>query len=123
MNATIKTLLTITALAALSGSIFAKDHAKKATGVRVYWKDLPAAVQATIQSNAAGGKVVEVNKETANGVLFYNAEVKGTDRKWMKVYVTDTGTLIKVEPDKARNNRKHKPLFGSESLRGPAPVA
>ena len=122
VNAAIKTLLTIAALAALSGSTFAKDHTKK-TGVTVNWKDLPAAVQATIQSNAAGGKVVEVDKETANGALFYCAEVKGTDRKWIKVYVTDTGTLIKVEPDKARNNRKHKPLFGSESLLGSAPIA
>jgi hypothetical protein len=120
MNATTKTLLTITVLAALPGSAFAKDHAKKATGVRVKWKDVPAAVQTTIQSNAAGGNVVEVDKGTTNGVLFYYAEVKGTDRKWMKVYVTDTGTLIKAEADKARNNRKHKPLFGSESLIGPA---
>ena len=113
MNATVQALLTITALAALPGSAFAKDHTKKATGIRVNWKDLPAAVQTTIQSNAAGGKVVEVDKDTANGALFYYAEVKGTDRKWMKVYVADTGTLIKVEPDNARNNRKHKPLFGS----------
>jgi len=123
MNATVKTLLTITALAALPGSAFAKNHTKKATGVRVNWKDVPAAVQTAIQSNAAGGKVREVDKDTANGVLFYYAEVRGTDRKWIKVYVTDTGTLIKVEPDKARNNRKHKPLFGSESLIGPASVA
>jgi hypothetical protein len=123
MNATAKTLLTITALAALAGSAFAKDHTKKPTGVRVSWKDLTAAVQTTIQSNAAGGKVAEVEKGTANGVLFYCAEVKGTDRKWTKVYVTDTGTLMKVEPDNARNKRKHKPLFGSESLLGPAPIA
>ena len=123
MNATVQALLTITALAALPASAFAKDHAKKATGIRVYWKDLPAAVQTTIQSNAAGGKVVEVDKDTANGALFYYAEVKGTDHKWMKVYVGDTGTLIKVEPDNARNNRKHKPLFGSESLLGPASIA
>jgi hypothetical protein len=123
MNPTAKTLLTITALAALAGSAFAKDHTKKPTGVRVSWKDLPAAVQTTIQSNAAGGKVVEVEKGTANGVLFYCAEVKGTDHKWTKVYVTDTGTLMKVEPDDARNKRKHKPLFGSESLLGPAPIA
>lgn len=123
MTAILKTLLTIAALAALPGSAFAKDHQKKATGIRASWKDLPAAVQITIQSNAAGGKVVEVDKETANGALFYYAEVKGTDRKWMKVYVTDTGTLIKVEPDNARNKRKHKPLFGSESLIGPALVA
>jgi uncharacterized membrane protein YkoI len=112
MNATAKILLTITALA-LPGSAFAKEHKKKAAGVRVSRKDVPAAVQTTIQSNAAGGKVTEVDKETVNGVPFYYAEVKGTDRKWMKVYVTETGTLMKVEPDKARNNRKHKPLFGS----------
>lgn len=112
MNATARTLLTITALAALAGSAFAKDHKKKSAGVRVSWKDVPAAVQTTIQSNATGGKVEKVDKETANGVFFYNAEVKGTDRKWMKVYVTDNGTLMKVEPDNARNNRKHKPLFG-----------
>lgn len=123
MNATVKILLTITVLAALTGSAFAKDHTKKTPGVRVSWKNVPAAVQTTIQSNAAGGKVVEVKKETANGVFFYCAEVKGTDRKWTTIYVTDTGTLIKAEPDNARNNRKHKPLFGSESLSCLAPVA
>ena len=112
MNATAKTLLAIIALAALPGLAFAKDHKKKATGVQVYWKDVPAAVQTTMQSNAAGGKVVEVDKETVNGVLYYYAEVKGTDRKWTKVYVTESGALMKVEPDNARNKRKHKPLFG-----------
>jgi urease gamma subunit len=121
MNAIAKTLLMITALAALSGSAFAKT--KKAAGIKVNWKEVPAAVQTTIQSNAAGGKVVEVNKQTANGALFYYAEVKGTDHKWTTVYVTDAGALIKVEPDKARNKRKHKPLFGSESFTGPAPFA
>lgn len=96
----------------LPGSAFAKDHKKKPTGVRMNWKDVPAAVQTTIQSNAAGGRVAEVNAETANGVAFYCAEVKGTDHKWTTVYVADTGALLKVEPDKARNKRKHKPLFG-----------
>jgi hypothetical protein len=123
MNATVKTLLTLTALTALSGSAFAKDHKKKAPGVRVSWKNVPAAVQTTIQGNAAGGKVVEVEKDIANGVFFYCAEVKGTDHKWTKVYVTDSGTLMKAEPDNARNNRKHKPLFGSESWPGPAAAA
>jgi hypothetical protein len=110
MTATAKTLLTILALAALSSSAFAKT--KKEVGAKVSWKEVPAAAQTAIQANAAGGKVVEVAKETANNVLFYLAEVRGTDRKWSKVYVTDTGSLMKVEPDKARNNRKHKPLFG-----------
>jgi hypothetical protein len=57
--------------------------------------------------------VKEVEKETAaNGVVFYCAEVKGTDGRWIKVYVNDAGALMKTEPDNARNKRKHKPLFG-----------
>ena len=111
MNAASKTLLAITALAALPGLAFAKNHKKKA-GVEVYWKEVPAVVQTTMQSNAAGGKVVEVEKENVNGVLFYYGEVKGTDRKWTKIYVTESGALMKVEPDNSRNGRKHKPLFG-----------
>ena len=47
---------------------------------------------------------------TANGAI-YCSEVKGTDGKWTKVYATEAGTLLKVEPDNARNKRKHKPLF------------
>jgi hypothetical protein len=110
--ATARNLLAIALLAAaLPDSALAKDK-KKAPGDRVNWNEVPAAVQATIQSNSSGGKVVEVVKETKNSVLFYYAEVKGTDRKWNKIYVTEAGVLIKVEPDKARNNRKHKPLFG-----------
>lgn len=112
MNAAVKTLLAITALAALSSLAFAGDHKKKSKGVEVYWKDVPAAVQTTMQSNAAGGKVVEVDKETVNGVVYYYGEVKGTDHKWTKVYVTEAGALSKVEPDNARNKRKHKPIFG-----------
>ncbi|MDP9004532.1 MAG: hypothetical protein M3N12_07030 [Verrucomicrobiota bacterium] len=111
MNTTLKTLLTIAAIAALSNSAFAK-HDKKPAGVRVSWKDVPVAVQATIQSGAAGGKIAETTKETSKGVTSYKAEVKGTDGQWTKVFVTESGALMKVEPDKARNKRKHKPLFG-----------
>ena len=48
----------------------------------------------------------------ANGVVFYCAEVKNGDGKWIKIYVNDAGVLLKTEPDNARNKRKHKPLFG-----------
>ncbi len=113
MNIAAKTLLAITALAVLPGLAFAEHHKpKKTTGVEVSWKDLPAAVQTTMQSNAAGGKVVEVQKETVNGVLYYYGEVKGSDHKWTKVYVLESGAFVKAEPDNARNKRKHKPLFG-----------
>jgi hypothetical protein len=121
MNAIAKALLTITLLAVLSLSALAREHAK-VPSFRVKWKDVPAAVQATIQTNAAGGKVDEVSKVTANGNSFYYAEVKGSDHQWTKVYVTEAGVLMKVEPDKARN-RKHKPLFGNKPLLTPASFA
>jgi hypothetical protein len=86
---------------------------RKPPNPTVPWKNVPVSIQTTLQSNAAGGKVKEVQKVTsANGVIFYCAEVKGTDGKWAKVYVNDAGVLIRTEPDNARNKRKHKPLFG-----------
>ena len=106
-----KTFLVILALVFIGSPVFAKSK-KKPPGVPVKLKELPAAAQATLQTNAAGGKVKEVNKETVNGLIIYCAEVKGTDGKWSKIYVKDTGDLIKIEPDNARNKRKHKPLFG-----------
>jgi hypothetical protein len=112
MKAITKALLMVTVLATLPGLAFAKEPKKKSNSVHVSWKDVPPAVQTTLQSNAAGGKVVEVEKENVNGALFYYGEVKGTDHKWTKVYVADTGNLMKLEPDNARNKRKHKPLFG-----------
>src|SRR5437870_2528050 len=108
---TTKTFLTILALLALASPAFAKKNRKPAT--LVPWKDVPTPVQATIQSNAGTGKVKEVQKEAAaNGVVFYCAEVKNGDGKWIKIYVNDAGVLLKTEPDNARNKRKHKPLFG-----------
>ena len=108
---TTKNFLTILALLVLASPALAKKNRKPVTIVN--WKEVPAPVQATIQSNAGAGKVREVQKETAaNGAVFYCAEVKGTDGKWIKVYVSDVGALMKTEPDNARNKRKHKPLFG-----------
>jgi len=107
-----KILVVILALLTLVSPAVAKNH-RKNPGTIVDWKDVPAPVQATIQRNAGMGKVKEVEKETAaNGVVFYCAEVKGTDGQWAKIYVTDAGVLMKTEPDNAHNKRKHKPLFG-----------
>ena len=104
--------LMIALLLAVASPTFAKKN-RKPPGAVVPWKAVPAAIQATIQSSADGGKVKEVQKITgAGGAVFYCAEVKGTDGKWIKVYVNDSGALIRTEPDNARNKRKHKPLFG-----------
>lgn len=85
---------------------------RQPAGPTVKWKDLPAEVQATVQVNAGSGKVKEVRRQTVAAIVYYCAEVKGTDGKWSKIYVRDTGALVRVEPDNARNKRKHKPLFG-----------
>jgi len=110
MTTTLKVFLLAGAFLFLCGSMFAKSH--KPPGVVVKWKDVPAPVQATMETNAAGGKVKEVQKETVNNSVFYCAEVKGTDGKWSKVYVKESGDLVRVQPDNARNKRKHKPIFG-----------
>jgi len=110
MTTTLRILLLAGVFLFVCGSTFAKN--RKSPGLVVKWKDVPAAVQATMEANTAGGKVKEVQKETVNNSIFYCAEVKGTDGKWSKVYVKETGDLIRIEPDNARNKRKHKPLFG-----------
>jgi hypothetical protein len=111
MRTTLKVFLFAAAFLFIAGSAFAK-HSRKTPGVIVKWQELSSPVQATIQANANGGKIREVEKGTANGLIFYCAEVKGTDGKWSKVYVKEAGDLIRSEPDNARNKRKHKPLFG-----------
>jgi hypothetical protein len=104
--------LAIALLLTLASPSFAKKT-KKPPGTIVPWKVVPAPIQATVQSNAGGGRVKEVQKVTAaNGVVVYCVEVKGTDGKWAKVYVNNAGAFIRTEPDNARNKRKHKPLFG-----------
>lgn len=104
-------LLILTFLVLLGSSAWAKNSKNKG-GPIVPWKEIPAAVQNTIQSAVAGGKVKETQKVTSNGATIYCAEVKGSDGQWSKVYANESGALIKVEPDNARNKRKHKPLFG-----------
>jgi hypothetical protein len=104
--------LMIALLLTVASPTFGKKN-RKPPGVVVPWKAVPAPIHATIQASADGGKVKEVQKVTGpNAAVIYCAEVKGTDGKWTKVYVNDSGALIRTEPDNARNKRKHKPLFG-----------
>lgn len=106
-----KILSVVLIVAAFANPIWAKEK-KKPPGVLVPWREVPSLVQTTIQTAAAGGKIKETQKvATPNGAV-YCTEVKGTDGKWTKVYATEAGALLKVEPDNARNKRKHKPLFG-----------
>lgn len=62
----------------------------------VAWKDVPAAVQATITANANGGKVHKIEMETENGATVYEAKVKSDDEK-IAIEVAADGTLVEAE--------------------------
>jgi protein-disulfide isomerase len=87
-------LLLIALLTALSASASAKGR-----GVRekVAWAELPATVQATIQANAAGGKVVAIEKRSRRGEVTYTAEVKAADGKIIEIEVASDGKLLGIE--------------------------
>ena len=86
-----RTLTTITALAALSlGALFA---AKK-----LALKDLPADVQKTIQAELKGGEIKSIGKETEDGVSQYEVETM-LNGKHRDFNVDTKGKLLVVEEE------------------------
>ncbi|HEY1172442.1 MAG TPA: PepSY domain-containing protein [Verrucomicrobiae bacterium] len=71
-------------------------------------KDVPQAVQATINKEAAGRKVVDIDKETWNGQPVYEVEFAQTGRN-AQLHIAANGTVVKSERNDAtdravRNN-------------------
>jgi len=76
------------------------DEGKEKNEQDIALTDCPAAVQQTINTNAVGGKVTEVEKETKkDGSIVYEADVTKTDNSKIEVKVAADGTLIKVKAD------------------------
>jgi len=61
-------------------------------------KDLPRAVRATIKKHAAGGKITEIEKDTVNGTVRYEAEVV-RDGKVFDVLVSTKGKYLGTEKE------------------------
>lgn len=61
-------------------------------------KDLPCAVRATIKKHAAGGKITEIEKDTVNGTVRYEAEVV-RDGKVFDVLVSTKGKYLGTEKE------------------------
>ena len=59
-------------------------------------KDLPRAVRATIKKHAAGGKITEIEKDTVNGTVRYEAEVVLKGREF-DILVSATGKYLGTE--------------------------
>lgn len=84
-------------LALSAGAAFAEEDKDE----NVAFVTLPAAVQNTIQAqaDAKGATVGDVEKETEDGNLSYEAEIVQKDGKKFEVEVAEDGTLAKVKAD------------------------
>jgi uncharacterized membrane protein YkoI len=87
---------------ALPASADGKEGKKKED---IKLDDCPVAVQKTIRDNAAGGEIIEVEKEIKkDGTVVYEAEVKTPNGKKVDIQVAEDGKLIKVEADEDDDN-------------------
>lgn len=59
---------------------------------------LPAAVRATLENEAKGGTIDEIEKETEDGKVVYEAEITKNGKTY-EVEIAEDGTLISSEAD------------------------
>jgi hypothetical protein len=87
-----RALTALLAIVALGGSTMAQE--KKGKGLQL--KDLPAAVQKTVQDNLQGGEIKNIGKEKEDGVEQYEVEsvLNGKSRDFN---VDAKGNLLLVE--------------------------
>jgi uncharacterized membrane protein YkoI len=74
------------------------DKDKDEQEQQVTLEQLPAAVRATLESEAAGGTITEIVKETKDGAVVYEADVT-KDGKKLEVKIAEDGKLIKSAID------------------------
>jgi len=70
-------------------------------------KDLPRAVRATIKKHAAGGEITEIEKDTVNGTVRYEAEVV-RDGKVFDVLVSTKGKYLGTEKEEEDTDQKNE---------------
>jgi hypothetical protein len=67
--------------------------------VKTSINEVPAAVRATIEKEAGGGKITEFEKESHKGKTVYSADITDNSGKKWDVDVAEDGTLISKKPD------------------------
>ena len=91
----IKSLIGVLTVMAFTAALPALADGKEE---KVKLGDCPEAVQKTINDNANGGKIVEIEKETKkDGTVVYEAEVKKADGTEIEIVVAADGKLIEIE--------------------------
>ena len=78
------------------------SHGKSDEGkeVPVAIGDVPPAVRATLEREAGGGKITEVEKEVKNGKTVYSADLMVNGVAW-DICVAEDGTVLSKEKEKA----------------------
>lgn len=81
-------------------SVLAEEkEEKEANSTVVTLEQLPPAVRKTIEKEAGGNKIEEIEKETENGKTVYEAEVTIDGKEW-EIEVAEDGKLISKAEDK-----------------------
>ena len=95
MKTTIIVATAILGITTTAGLVYAGDE-KNESKQKVEMRDLPAAVQKTIQDNLGGGTVTETVKEAKGDKTYYEARVQKSGGENVEIKVAEDGTLVGV---------------------------
>jgi uncharacterized membrane protein YkoI len=76
-------------------------------------EDVPPAVRKTIEQEAAGRKVADIDRETWKGKTVYEVEFEQTGRN-AQVYIAEDGTVVKQEHNADATGGIKGPLMGTQ---------
>jgi hypothetical protein len=82
-----------------------EKEGKEANEVTVKFDQLPQVVQTTFKEEARGATIAEVDKETEDGEIAYEADVEIKGKKY-EIKVAEDGTLISKKLDKEDDGDK-----------------
>jgi uncharacterized membrane protein YkoI len=68
-------------------------------------EQLPPAVRATLQAQAQGNPIQDIEKETEDGVTFYSADIIQGDKK-LGVEIAENGQLLNSEPEAIKSEKE-----------------
>jgi hypothetical protein len=103
MKTTIIVATAILGITITAGLVYAGDEENE-TKQKVQMRDLPAAVQKTIQDNLGGGTVTETAKETKGDQTYYEAQIQKTGGEKVEIKVAEDGTLVGVGKEEEKED-------------------
>jgi hypothetical protein len=103
MKTTIIVATAILGMTTTAGLVYASDEENE-TKQKVEMRDLPTAVQKTIQDNLGGRTVTETAKETKGDKTYYEAQVQKSGGEKVEIKVAEDGTLVGVGKDEEEDD-------------------